>query len=109
MINSTMSRHFIIYTQKNCPNCIAVKKKIEKLNYTYTEMLIGSDISREDFVKKYPTIKSAPYIIEEPNSNSVHFEGNLLTFVLEVEKGIAPPRPGKSKFIKYPYSEMRKN
>ena len=51
----------IIYSKNNCPNCQIAKNKLNKFNPI--EIMLGKDISREDFFKKFPNVKSVPQIV----------------------------------------------
>jgi glutaredoxin 3 len=49
----------IIYSKKDCPNCV----KAKALAKDYTEAIIGEDISREDFMILFPEARTVPQII----------------------------------------------
>ena len=51
----------IIYSKNNCLNCQKAKNKLLKFNPKI--LILGKDISREDFVKKFPGAKQVPQII----------------------------------------------
>jgi len=51
----------IIYSKDNCTNCLKVKNKLSKYNPTI--LLLGKDITREEFFKRFPNIKSVPQVI----------------------------------------------
>ena len=57
---------FTIYTSinvPNCPFCIKAKEFLSLKNIPYSEIVIGKDISKEDFLAKYgPDIKTVPQI-----------------------------------------------
>ena len=58
-------KHFkmevIIYSKDNCSNCLKVKKKLKKYNPTI--LLLGKDITREEFFKKFPNSKIMPQVV----------------------------------------------
>lgn len=60
-----MSNHFIIYSKVGCPSCTKAKQLIDMRGDSYSETVIGVDISREEFMETFPDIKSVPYIIEQ--------------------------------------------
>ena len=51
----------IIYAKDNCSNCLKVKNKLSK--YSPKILLLGKDITREEFFEKFPNIKTVPQII----------------------------------------------
>ena len=57
----------IVYSKDNCPACETLKKKLIKDNIKFTEKKIGKDITREDFLKKFPNVRSVPFIEELDN------------------------------------------
>jgi len=54
-----------VYTKDNCPACVQLKAQMTKQGEAFTEIKIGRDITREDFIVKFPTIKSVPYIVDD--------------------------------------------
>lgn len=54
----------IVYTKDNCAACVALKRELDASATPYTEVKIGSDITREDFMVKFPTVRSVPYVVE---------------------------------------------
>lgn len=54
-----------VYTKDNCPACVQLKAQLRQQNVPFVEVKIGKDITREDFITKYPTIKSVPYILDD--------------------------------------------
>lgn len=53
-----------MYTKENCPSCVKAKKLFNKHNIVYDLYTIGVDISREEFIAKFPNVKTVPYIID---------------------------------------------
>ena len=53
----------IIYTKENCPYCVKAKTLFNIKRIDYTEVHIGSDITREDFISLFPEQKTVPLII----------------------------------------------
>mgnify|MGYP001472661561 CR=1 FL=1 len=51
----------LIYSKNDCPNCQKAKSKL--LKYNPTILMIGKDISREDFFLKFPNVKQVPQIV----------------------------------------------
>ena len=56
-----------VYTKDNCPACVQLKNQLKQQGEEFIEIKIGTDISREDFIVKFPTIKSVPYV-EDANT-----------------------------------------
>ena len=54
----------IIYTKDNCPACVQLKAQLKQKGEEFTEIKIGKDITREDFIVKFPTVKTVPYVEE---------------------------------------------
>ena len=58
-----MQNNVIIYTKDNCSHCINTKNFLQQHQKTFTEVNIGTDITREDFISIFPNVKSVPHII----------------------------------------------
>lgn len=58
-----MPTNTIIYTKDNCPFCVQAKRLLQQKDKSYTEVNIGQDITREDFISLFPNVKSVPHII----------------------------------------------
>ena len=55
----------VVYTQQNCPACLFTKAKLTAQHIQFREVMIGKDISREDFLKEFPDVRTVPYVIDE--------------------------------------------
>jgi glutaredoxin len=51
-----------IYSKLGCSYCVAAIRLAEMKNKEYQEIKIGEDISREEFVEKYPQVATVPAI-----------------------------------------------
>ena len=51
----------LIYSKNNCPNCLKVKNKLFKYNPKI--LILGKDISSQDFFKKFPNVKQVPQVV----------------------------------------------
>ena len=51
-----------IYTKDNCPACLTAKAQMTAAGQEFTEIHIGRDITREEFMTKFPNIRTVPYI-----------------------------------------------
>ena len=53
----------VIYTKPSCSYCVAAKKLLQFQNIPYHEIVIGEDITREEFLDIIPSAKTVPQII----------------------------------------------
>ena len=53
----------IIYTTEGCFYCEKIKELCLRANVEYTSYLVGSDLSQQDFLTKYPLAQGYPYVI----------------------------------------------
>lgn len=53
-----------VYTKPNCNKCSNLKAKMLRLQVPHTLLVIGQDVTREDFLDKYPEAKSVPFVLE---------------------------------------------
>lgn len=60
-----MSKRFVVYSKPGCPSCVNAKNLIEQRGDVYVENVLGRDISRDEFVEMFPSVKTVPYIIEQ--------------------------------------------
>lgn len=54
-----------VYTKTNCPACVTLKASLVKSGEAFKEVLIGRDITREEFMSKFPTVRTVPYILDD--------------------------------------------
>ena len=52
-----------MYSKDNCPWCVRAKDLMNVKEEEYTEIKIGRDITREEFMEQFPSIRTVPYII----------------------------------------------
>lgn len=50
-----------MYSKENCPWCDRAKELMNTKNEPYTEIKIGRDITREEFMEQFPNVRSVPY------------------------------------------------
>ena len=55
-----------VYTTTNCPGCKQLKAQYDAQGKAYTEVVIGKDISREEFMAAFPGVKQVPFVVEMP-------------------------------------------
>ena len=53
----------IVYTKPLCPFCDMAKNLLTLKGYEYTEVVLGQDMMREDFISTFPEQKTVPLII----------------------------------------------
>jgi glutaredoxin len=54
-----------VYTKDNCPACVSLKASLAQAGEAFTEIKIGRDISREEFMSKFPTVRTVPYVLDD--------------------------------------------
>jgi glutaredoxin len=52
----------LIYSKDNCPWCDRAKELVTNKGFTYEEIKIGRDITREEFLEQFPNVRTVPYI-----------------------------------------------
>ena len=52
----------VVYTKDNCPACVSLKARLSKEGEYFTEVNIGKDITREQFMEKFPHVRQVPHI-----------------------------------------------
>lgn len=53
-----------VYTKDNCPACVSLKASLVKSGEAFQEIKIGRDITREEFLEKYPNVRTVPYMVD---------------------------------------------
>jgi len=51
-----------VYTQDNCQGCITLKSKLAQEGTPFKEVHIGKDITKEEFMQKFPSVRTVPYV-----------------------------------------------
>jgi len=83
----------VIYSIPGCSYCTKMKQLMEKAEVEYQQVIVGKDITNEDFKSKYPEVGSFPYTLIDGEPI-----GGLVDAVkLFVEKGLvsSSSRPKK--------------
>ena len=52
----------VIYSKDNCPWCDRAKAELESRQIEYTEHKIGRDLTRDEFLEKFPNARTVPQI-----------------------------------------------
>lgn len=54
-----------VYTKDNCPACVSLKATLSQEGKPFKEINIGKDITREEFMSKFPTVRTVPFTVVE--------------------------------------------
>lgn len=52
----------IVYSKPNCPQCDVAKNILKQSLADYTEVSLGTDMTREEFISQFPTVRMMPHI-----------------------------------------------
>jgi glutaredoxin 3 len=52
-----------IYSKPSCTYCINTKMFLQSKELEYTEYTIGKDLTRNEFLEKFPDVRSVPQIL----------------------------------------------
>ena len=53
----------VVYSKENCPACTALKARLTKDGESFTEIMVGVDITREEFLEKFPQVRMMPHLV----------------------------------------------
>jgi glutaredoxin len=53
----------IVYSKEDCPACDKLKAQLARDGEEFTEIKVGVDITREEFIAKFPQVRSMPHVI----------------------------------------------
>lgn len=53
----------VVYSKENCPACTALKARLTKDGESFTEIMVGKDMSREEFLEKFPQVRQMPHVV----------------------------------------------
>jgi glutaredoxin len=53
----------VVYSKENCPACTALKARLTKEGESFTEIMVGKDITREEFLEKFPQVRQMPHLL----------------------------------------------
>jgi glutaredoxin len=52
----------VVYSKENCPACVALKARLTKEEQEFVEVVVGKDITREEFMQKFPQVRMMPHV-----------------------------------------------
>lgn len=52
----------VVYSKENCPACVQLKERLSKEGEPFSEVVVGVDMSQEDFRAKFPQVRSMPHM-----------------------------------------------
>lgn len=55
--------NIIVYSKENCPACTALKARLTKDGESFTEIVVGKDITREEFLEEFPQVRMMPHLV----------------------------------------------
>jgi glutaredoxin len=53
----------VVYSKENCPACTTLKARLTKEGESFTEIMVGKDITREEFLEKFPQVRQMPHVV----------------------------------------------
>ena len=59
----------IIYSTPTCVACKQLKERYKAEGVEFKEMVIGKDISKEEFFSFFPNVRTVPYVVDTEESN----------------------------------------
>ena len=55
--------HIKVFSKPDCPYCEAAKRLLDSKDLTYEEFVIGTDVQREEFMDRFPNVRTVPFIL----------------------------------------------
>jgi glutaredoxin len=52
-----------VYSKENCPACTTLKARLTKEGESFTEINVGRDITREEFLEEFPQVRQMPHVV----------------------------------------------
>lgn len=53
----------LVYKTPGCGHCVKIDELMKRAKLEYTSVVVGKDITREEFIQKYPQATGYPYTI----------------------------------------------
>lgn len=52
-----------VYTKDNCLACVLLKARFNNEGQEYVEVKLDTNITREEFMKKFPNVRTVPHVV----------------------------------------------
>ena len=56
---------YTVYSKPNCPYCDMAKNLLESKGIAFETQMIGVDISRDEILLKFPSMRTVPIIVDD--------------------------------------------
>ncbi len=53
----------VVYSKENCPACMTLKQRLTREGESFTEIMVGKDMTREEFLEKFPQVRQMPHVV----------------------------------------------
>ena len=60
--------NIVVYTKPDCHFCLKAKMMLDEKNITYSNFILGKDITKADFMMRYPGVNSVPHVVVDGKS-----------------------------------------
>lgn len=54
----------VVYTTLSCPACVQLKAKYKAEGIEFKEVMVGKDITKEEFFEVFPEVRSVPFVVD---------------------------------------------
>ena len=54
----------VVYSQTVCPACVQLKARLKAAGEPFQEIVIGKDISKEEFFELFSGVRTVPHVVE---------------------------------------------
>lgn len=61
--------NFIVYSKPGCPYCVKIETLLDRLNLSYTEYMLDSDFTRQEFYEKFGNNTTFPQVVLNETQN----------------------------------------
>lgn len=82
----------LIYSKPDCRYCVLAENLLVARNVPYRKIMIGVDITADEFMGRFPGVRSVPYIIEltdaDPSNTEIQIERKVIGGYTQLEEWI---------------------